>query len=70
MTTPRVFIIRHGETDANRLGILQGQMDTLLNAHGEWQAARTAEALAESEGVVFARAYASDLRRVGKVCFC
>ncbi|TCD70924.1 hypothetical protein EIP91_000830 [Steccherinum ochraceum] len=66
MATPsaiRIYIVRHGETDANRLGILQGQMDTPLNANGVLQAEQTAEAL---ERVRFVGAYASDLQRAGK----
>jgi probable phosphoglycerate mutase len=34
----RVYLIRHGETQENRDRIIQGQMDTQLNAHGKWQA--------------------------------
>ncbi|KAH7343272.1 hypothetical protein B0J17DRAFT_641683 [Rhizoctonia solani] len=29
-----VYVIRHGETNENRLGIIQGQMDTQLNDAG------------------------------------
>jgi broad specificity phosphatase PhoE len=48
METPRderiLFVFRHGETDWNREGRLQGHTDTQLNATGLAQA----EALAES----------------------
>ena len=30
-----IYIIRHGETNENRQGIIQGQMDTQLNDAGE-----------------------------------
>ena len=53
--TSRVLIVRHGETDANvqgafvwkiaDIGILQGQMDTLLNGIGERQAQLTGAAM-------------------------
>lgn len=64
MTSLRIYIVRHGETDANREGILQGQLDTQLNDVGLEQARMTAEAL---EKVRFSVAYASDLSRCAKV---
>ncbi|WFD29266.1 phosphoglycerate mutase (2,3-diphosphoglycerate-independent) [Malassezia sp. CBS 17886] len=45
MPANRVLIVRHGETDENVLGIVQGQLDTKLNAHGAAQARRTGYAL-------------------------
>ncbi|MDO6525316.1 histidine phosphatase family protein [Motilimonas sp. 1_MG-2023] len=33
-----LYLIRHGETDANKHGILQGQQNTLLNSNGLSQA--------------------------------
>lgn len=60
----RIYIVRHGETDANRMGVLQGQMDTQLNETGIAQAKMTAEAL---EKVPFLVAYSSDLSRAAKV---
>ncbi|NRB52252.1 MAG: histidine phosphatase family protein [Saprospiraceae bacterium] len=39
MSNKKVFIVRHGETDFNRQGIVQGQgVDTSLNALGKEQA--------------------------------
>jgi broad specificity phosphatase PhoE len=36
---PVLYYVRHGETDYNREGRLQGRRDTKLNPHGRWQAA-------------------------------
>lgn len=41
-----LFLVRHGETDWNREGRLQGQRDIPLNPRGERQAARNASVLA------------------------
>ena len=60
----RVYIVRHGETDANREEIIQGQLDTALNAVGIGQARLTADAL---EDVPFGAAYSSDLQRARRV---
>lgn len=40
------YFLRHGETEWNRTGRTQGQLDAQLNATGRAQAARAAEALA------------------------
>jgi broad specificity phosphatase PhoE len=34
-----LYYVRHGETDFNSQGRLQGRRDTVLNAHGRRQAA-------------------------------
>ncbi|CCM00009.1 uncharacterized protein FIBRA_02034 [Fibroporia radiculosa] len=64
MIIARVYIVRHGETEENRLGIMQGQLDTKLNALGVKQAQLAAGAL---ERVPFDKAYSSDLDRAAKV---
>jgi len=56
----RVYIIRHGETDANRQGIMQGQLDTVLNANGWAQAKAVGYALRD---VHFSKAFTSDAQR-------
>jgi len=56
----RVYLIRHGETDANRNGIMQGQLDTALNANGWAQAQAVAQSLRD---VPFAKAFSSDAQR-------
>jgi len=42
----RLFIVRHGETEWNALGLLQGAVDIALSDAGRDQAARAATALA------------------------
>jgi probable phosphoglycerate mutase len=42
---PVLYYIRHGETDFNLQGRLQGRRDTVLNAHGRLQAAECAAVL-------------------------
>ncbi|MDR2853414.1 MAG: histidine phosphatase family protein [Burkholderiaceae bacterium] len=58
--TTRLIAIRHGETDWNVNGRIQGQLDIELNPRGLWQALRAGQAL-EHEPI--AAVYASDLRR-------
>jgi broad specificity phosphatase PhoE len=45
MSKPRLYYVRHGETDWNRAGRLQGRRDTSLNARGRAQAIRCGEIL-------------------------
>ena len=52
---PVLYYIRHGETDFNRQGRLQGRRDTVLNAHGRQQAAEC--------GVLLHDLFARDHRR-------
>lgn len=59
----RVYLVRHGETQANRDGIIQGHQDTQLNALGEEQARKVGEALKEEE---IGCAFSSDLSRARK----
>lgn len=54
------FFVRHGETDTNRNGTLQGQHDCPLNANGIAQAEVLAEYLKD---ISFDVIYASDLLR-------
>ncbi|MGE5578854.1 MAG: histidine phosphatase family protein [Bacillota bacterium] len=55
-----VYVIRHGETEANRNGVFQGHMDVPLSKKGHMQADRVAEALRD---VRFDAVYSSDLSR-------
>lgn len=58
-----LYLIRHGETDWNRQGILQGHADIPLNAEGELQAFKLKEKLRH---VQFSKALSSDLSRALK----
>ncbi|MBW3655638.1 MAG: histidine phosphatase family protein [Gemmatimonadetes bacterium] len=55
-----VYLVRHGETEWNHAGLLQGTADIPLNAAGRAQAAALAKGL---EGVDFDAAFTSPLRR-------
>ncbi|KAL0067077.1 hypothetical protein AAF712_005864 [Marasmius tenuissimus] len=63
MPTVRLYIIRHGETHENRVGIIQGHMDTQLNEQGISQAAVVA---ATMEKAPLTDAWSSDLQRAVK----
>jgi probable phosphoglycerate mutase len=63
MDTTRIILVRHGETDWNAAGRIQGQTDTPLNAAGREQARRAAQRLA-SEPV--RGLYSSDLARASE----
>lgn len=55
-----ILLIRHGETDWNRVRRMQGHIDIGLNSHGRLQAQALAKALvAEPPAAI----YASDLQR-------
>ncbi|KAG5715689.1 putative phosphoglycerate mutase [Termitomyces sp. T112] len=56
----RVYIIRHGETQENRDGVIQGQLDTALNNVGLEQARIVGEKL---RSIPFEIAFSSDLNR-------
>lgn len=60
----RVYLVRHGETNENRMGITQGQMDTVLNKFGHLEAAKCGKAL---KNVTFTHAFSSDLKRAIQV---
>ncbi|WP_028536507.1 histidine phosphatase family protein [Paludibacterium yongneupense] len=58
----RLCLVRHGETDWNLAGRLQGQLDIPLNANGLRQAEQLAQAL-QRRGMRFDGCYCSDLGR-------
>ena len=57
---PRLLLVRHGETDWNRQGRFQGQIDIPLNTNGQAQAEAACRALAT---VRINRAYTSSMAR-------
>ena len=56
----RIVLVRHGETEWNAAGRLQGAIDVPLSERGLWQARRVAERLCEEP---FAAVVSSDLAR-------
>ena len=60
VSATRVLLIRHGETDWNRIRRLQGHTDVPLNAHGQAQADSLRKAF---EGESLDAVYSSDLLR-------
>lgn len=65
MSSVLVYLVRHGETDENRLGVIQGQLDTQLNNAGRQQVRHLASAL---ENVEFQEVFVSSLSRAVEVC--
>lgn len=57
-----IYIMRHGQTEANRTGILQGRIDVPLNEEGIKQAEKTKNEL-DKKGVSFDFVYSSPLTR-------
>jgi broad specificity phosphatase PhoE len=55
-----IVIVRHGETESNRLGLFRGRLDVPLNDAGRAQAERAAAALATEP---ISRVYSSPLSR-------
>lgn len=64
MALPTIYFLRHGETDWNAMGRLQGRLDIPLNAKGREQAKRNGGLLAELvESPLEVRFVASPLTR-------
>ena len=64
MTEPRLYLVRHGESEANVAGVLQGQTHGALTATGRDAAARLGRALASLAVAERPTAiFTSDLRR-------
>ncbi len=63
MNICRLYLVRHGESAANRDGLVSGHIDTPLTTLGEEQAEATKKVLA---GVKFDAVYSSDLERAAK----
>jgi len=56
----RIFLIRHGETNWNKEGRFQGQIDIPLNDNGKNQARKTFEYL---KNISFSKAFSSSMNR-------
>ena len=56
----RIVLIRHGETDWNKEGRFQGQIDIPLNEKGKGQASKASKYLEEIE---FTKAFSSSMKR-------
>jgi broad specificity phosphatase PhoE len=56
----RLFLVRHGATDATEEGRFSGSTGAELSAHGRWQAARLGERLAQQQ---ITHIYSSPLSR-------
>jgi broad specificity phosphatase PhoE len=60
-----LYLMRHGETDYNRAGLVQGQIDIPLNASGCAQSQTAAEYF-KTRGIRFGDVYVSPLSRAWK----
>jgi broad specificity phosphatase PhoE len=60
----QIYLVRHGETDWNAKGLLQGQSDIPLNKEGEKQAIEAAKK--HFKKIKFAAIFSSDLLRAKK----
>lgn len=60
-----IYLLRHGQTDANKNYIVQGRMDNPINSKGEEQALLTGKYLKES-GINFDLVISSPLKRAFK----
>jgi len=65
MPAARLWLVRHGQTDWNVAGRIQGQTPTELNAQGRLEAQRLAELFAKNPRR-FAWCYTSDLPRAAQ----
>ncbi|KAF8559716.1 phosphoglycerate mutase-like protein [Imleria badia] len=63
----RMYIVRHGETEWNRIHKIQGHLDVPLNETGSKQAMLVAKALKD---IPFVKAFSSDLQRASKTAEC
>ncbi|RXK42098.1 hypothetical protein M231_00455 [Tremella mesenterica] len=61
-----LYFVRHGQTDDNVQGIIQGQLDTPLNDHGKYEATLCSERLKD---VRFDEIWSSDLSRASETAY-
>jgi broad specificity phosphatase PhoE len=65
MSLPRLFLVRHGNTDWAETHRFTGRTDLPLNAHGEENARKLAGRLA---GLSFVKVFSSPLQRARRTC--
>jgi broad specificity phosphatase PhoE len=65
MSFPRLFLVRHGNTDWAETHHFTGRTDIPLNAHGEENARKLAVRLA---GMSFIKVFSSPLQRAKRTC--
>lgn len=58
-----IYLVRHGETSANKKGLVCGQMDVLLTEEGISQATKLRDAIRSNLNVEFDNCYSSTLKR-------
>ncbi|MEO8376791.1 MAG: histidine phosphatase family protein [Candidatus Sumerlaeota bacterium] len=69
MPLPRIYLVRHGETDWSLSGQHTGLTDIPLTSRGEAQASSLATSLATSlGGIEFSAVYTSPLQRARQTC--
>jgi len=61
----QIILVRHGETNCNKMRIIQGHLDVPLNDMGKVQALAAGELLCNTK---FTFVYSSDLRRANETC--
>lgn len=61
-----IYLVRHGETEWNRLGRMQGQLDSPLTTRGRAQAARIGGRLAEERAAGFIEDFEMQVSPLGR----
>ncbi|UCG01411.1 MAG: histidine phosphatase family protein [Candidatus Heimdallarchaeota archaeon] len=62
----KIVLVRHGQSEANSMGVLQGHMDSPLTSQGRLQAIELAQRMILMGYISFDRIYSSDLVRAAE----